>query len=154
MMRSTVVNGDATLGSTGSAPFAVEILRASLSDGFRMTRPSVGATIKKGWREDESSGKLHTSSHPWAQAMRFPGAEPRPSAPQAKAPTFLHRGVKWQTTEKDCWQRRYRKLKRTTARARSCAWAAAIFWCPLVSSPADASRLTRRWGLAVFRVGA
>src|SRR5439155_13131432 len=101
MMRSTVVNGDATLGSTGSAPFAVEILRPSLSDGFRMRRPSVGATIKKGWREDESSGKLHTSSHPWADAMRFPGAEPTPSAPQARDTAFLHRGVKWQMREID-----------------------------------------------------
>src|SRR5690349_4576764 len=46
MTRSTVVNGDATLGGTGSAPFAVEILQLSLSDGFGMTRPS-GATIKR-----------------------------------------------------------------------------------------------------------
>src|SRR5207302_9833278 len=151
MMRRTVVNGDATLGSMGSAPFAVEILHPALSDGYRMTRPSVGATIKKGWREDESSGKLHTSLRPWTRAMRFPGAEPRPSAPQAKFSNFLHRGVTWQTTEQDCCQRQYCRLKRTMARAQSCAWAAGIFWCPSVSSPADASQLTRCWALVVSR---
>src|SRR6266481_7947197 len=54
------------------------------SRALRMTNPSVVRHRKKGWREDESSGKLHTSLRPWARAMRFPGAEPRPPAPQTR----------------------------------------------------------------------
>ena len=89
-MRSMVVNGDVALRNLGPTPFGVEILRVRLRRTLRMTPLGVGGTKKRDWREDESSGKLHTSLRPWTREMRFPGAEPRPSAPQAQVPNFLH----------------------------------------------------------------
>src|SRR5438132_1371465 len=94
MMRSTVVNGDATLGSTGSAPFAVEILHPSLSDGFRMTRLSVGGFPRGRVIEmcgPESGGKTTMTLHVIAEAQKLGGQAAFIDAEHALDPVYARK---------------------------------------------------------------
>src|SRR5260370_38322569 len=123
-MWSTVVNDDA----------------ARKRDGAKMNRV-VNSTL----RYVPGQGRC-------AFPVRNPGHRPRRPAHggQAKVSNFLHRGVKWQTTEKDFWPPRYRRLKRTTVKARLCDWAAGTSWCPSAAVPQRVCGCVRRWASASY----
>jgi len=104
--RSTVVNSDATLAVRvgticGWNPSAI------LVGWFRMTKASCWCNRKKDGAEMNrgvNSTLRYVPGHGRSAFRR----NTQVAAPQAKFPTFPPPRVKWQTTEKDCWQRRYR----------------------------------------------